>query len=82
MMPHLAEEVFAALNPGTEALVAEMLWPAADPELLRAESVTLAVQVMGKLRATIEVPVGARTRRYSPWRRPRRTCSVRSAASR
>jgi leucyl-tRNA synthetase len=37
-----------------------MPWPEADPDLLRAESVTLAVQVMGKLRATIEVPVEAR----------------------
>ncbi|WP_372617055.1 leucine--tRNA ligase [Falsiroseomonas sp.] len=58
MMPHLAEEVFAALNPGAAALVAQMPWPEADPELLKAETLTLAVQVLGKLRATIEVPVG------------------------
>jgi leucyl-tRNA synthetase len=58
MMPHLAEEVFAALNPGAGTLVAEMPWPEADPELLKAETLTLAVQVLGKLRATIEVPVG------------------------
>ena len=58
MMPHLAEEVFAALNPGTEALVAQMHWPEADAALLKAETLTLAVQVLGKLRATIEVPVG------------------------
>jgi leucyl-tRNA synthetase len=38
--------------------VAEMPWPEADPALLKAETVTLAVQVLGKLRATIEVPVG------------------------
>ncbi len=58
MMPHLAEEVFRALRPDGSVLVAEMGWPEADPELLRAETVTLAVQVLGKLRATIEVPVG------------------------
>ena len=58
MMPHLAEEVFAALNPGAGTLVAQMPWPEADPALLKAETLTLAVQVLGKLRATIEVPVG------------------------
>ena len=58
MMPHLAEEVFAALNPGADALVAQMPWPEADAALLKAETLTLAVQVLGKLRATIEVPVG------------------------
>jgi leucyl-tRNA synthetase len=58
MMPHLAEEVFAALRPGSATLVAELPWPDADPALLKAETMTLAVQVLGKLRATIEVPVG------------------------
>jgi leucyl-tRNA synthetase len=58
MMPHLAEEVFSVLRPGSTVLVAEMPWPEAEPDLLRAESVTLAVQVLGKLRATIEVAVG------------------------
>jgi len=59
MMPHLAEECWAMLRPGAGALVAELPWPEADPKLLKAESVTLAVQVLGKLRATIEVPVDA-----------------------
>ena len=59
MMPHLAEELWFALHPGTTALVAELPWPAADPALLVAETVTMAVQVLGKLRATIEVPVDA-----------------------
>ena len=58
MMPHLAETVFEALNPAGSTLVAQMPWPEADPALLKAETVTLAVQVLGKLRATIEVPVG------------------------
>ena len=59
MMPHLAEEVHARLHPGTDALLAEARWPEADPALVAVASVTVAVQVMGKLRATIELPVGA-----------------------
>lgn len=59
MMPHLAEELWSMLRPDEARLVAELPWPEADPALLRAETVTLAVQVLGKLRGTIEVPVGA-----------------------
>jgi leucyl-tRNA synthetase len=55
MMPHLAEEVYTRLFPDNGHLVAELAWPDADPALLVAESVTIAVQVMGKLRGTIEV---------------------------
>ena len=58
-MPHLAEELWALLRPGTTELVAELPWLEPDPALLKAETLTLAVQVLGKLRATIEVPVGA-----------------------
>ncbi|MBR0657436.1 leucine--tRNA ligase [Plastoroseomonas arctica] len=57
-MPHLGESMHALLRPGA-GLVAEMPWPEADPEMLRADTVTLAVQVLGKLRATIEVAVDA-----------------------
>ncbi|MEA2740853.1 MAG: leucyl-tRNA synthetase, partial [Acetobacteraceae bacterium] len=59
MMPHLAEEVYARLYPDNGHLVAELGWPEADPALLVADSVTIAVQVGGKLRGTIEVPPGA-----------------------
>jgi leucyl-tRNA synthetase len=58
MMPHLAEEVHAKLDPDG-GLVAELPWPEADPALLTAETVTIAVQVMGKLRGTIEMPPDA-----------------------
>jgi leucyl-tRNA synthetase len=58
MMPHLAEEVHARLSP-SETLVADLPWPETDPALLVAESVKLAVQVMGKLRGTIELPPDA-----------------------
>jgi leucyl-tRNA synthetase len=57
MMPHLAEEIAAKL--GGTGLVAEQPWPEADPALLMAETVTIAVQIMGKLRGTIDMPPGA-----------------------
>ena len=59
MMPHLAEETYSRLYPGSQALVAELPWPEADPDLLAAETVTIAVQVMGRLRGTIAVPPDA-----------------------
>jgi leucyl-tRNA synthetase len=59
MMPHLAEEVHALLEPAATRLVAEMSWPDADPALTAAVAVTLAVQVGGKLRATISLEPGA-----------------------
>jgi len=54
MMPHLAEEMWQEL--GGSGLLAEQPWPSFDPALTRDEQVTLAVQVNGKLRATLEVP--------------------------
>ncbi len=54
LTPHLAEEMWLAL--GGRSLLAEQAWPAADPELTRDEQVTVAVQVNGKLRATLEMP--------------------------
>jgi leucyl-tRNA synthetase len=59
MMPHLAEEIYARLSPEGGNLVAELGWPEAEAALLVAESVTIAVQVMGKLRGTVEVPPDA-----------------------
>jgi len=37
----------------------DLPWPEADPDLLVADTVTIAVQVMGKLRGTITVPPDA-----------------------
>jgi leucyl-tRNA synthetase len=59
MMPHLAEELNALLHPDAEALVAETAWPVADMALTAVHSVKIAVQVMGKLRGTIEMVPGA-----------------------
>jgi len=54
MMPHLAEAMWQEL--GGIGLLAEQPWPQFDPDLTRDEQVTLAIQVNGKLRATLEVP--------------------------
>jgi leucyl-tRNA synthetase len=54
MMPHLAEEIWQAL--GGKGMLCDAPWPKADAGLTRDDSVTVAVQVNGKLRATIELP--------------------------
>ncbi|PWB66932.1 MAG: leucine--tRNA ligase [Bradyrhizobiaceae bacterium] len=54
MMPHLAEECWAAL--GHDRLAAEAPWPQADATLLTEETLTLPVQVNGKKRADVTVP--------------------------
>jgi leucyl-tRNA synthetase len=59
MMPHLAEEMYSRIHPGATILVADLSWPEADPDLLTADTVTIAVQVMGKLRGTIATPPDA-----------------------
>ncbi|GAY20574.1 leucine--tRNA ligase [Sphingobium fuliginis] len=56
MTPHLAEEAWADM--GEEGLIADAAWPAVDPALLVEDEVTIACQVMGKLRDTITVPKG------------------------
>jgi len=56
MLPHLAEEAWAAR--GLPGLVADAPWPEADSTLLVEDSVTIALQVNGKLRDTITVAKG------------------------
>ena len=51
MTPHLAEELWAAL--GHKSLLADSPWPLADDALLVDDTVTVAVQLNGKLRGTI-----------------------------
>lgn len=53
MMPHLAEELWNTMN-GT-GLVANAVWPKANPMLLIEDTITIAVQVNGKVRGTIDV---------------------------
>ncbi|WP_250030466.1 leucine--tRNA ligase [Paractinoplanes maris] len=51
--PHLAEELWAKL--GHEGTLAYSPFPVADPEQLKAESITYPVQVNGKVKARVEV---------------------------
>ncbi len=53
MMPHLAEECWAAL--GHDALVAEAAWPQVERDLLIETTLTLPVQINGKKRADVTV---------------------------
>jgi leucyl-tRNA synthetase len=57
MTPHLAEEIWALV--GGEGLLVDAPWPVPDPEYLRADTITLPVQVNGKRRAEIVVPADA-----------------------
>ena len=57
MAPHTGEELWQSLGHGN--LLARQPWPEADPALTIDELVTIAVQVKGKLRATMEQPAGA-----------------------
>ena len=57
IMPHLAEELWQHL--GHDGLVLDAPWPKADQSLLQAEKITIAVQVNGKVRATITLPQDA-----------------------
>ena len=56
MMPHLAEEAWAAANDDT--LISDAAWPEHDPALLIEDEVTVAIQVKGKLRDTVTVAKG------------------------
>lgn len=51
--PHIAEEMWHFI--GNETLLAEQRWPVADAALAADDKITMAVQVMGKMRGTIEV---------------------------
>jgi leucyl-tRNA synthetase len=57
MMPHLAETCWAAL--GKDGLVIDAPWPAVDETLLIESTVTVPVQVNGKLKANVTLPIGA-----------------------
>ena len=51
--PHVAEELWQQL--GHEGLVQQTLWPDWDDSLIIDETITVIVQVNGKLRAKLEV---------------------------
>jgi len=53
MMPHLAEEMWQLM--GHKDIVTDSPWPTSRPELRQENTVTIALQVKGKLRDTLEV---------------------------
>ncbi|NDH62088.1 MAG: leucine--tRNA ligase [Alphaproteobacteria bacterium] len=57
MTPHLAEELWQAL--GHTSLLADAPWPLPEDALLVDDTVTVAVQLNGKLRGTIALPKDA-----------------------
>jgi leucyl-tRNA synthetase len=56
MTPHLAEELWAAI--GHQTWLVHTPWPAADPALTQDDVVTVAVQVNGRLRGTVNLARG------------------------
>jgi leucyl-tRNA synthetase len=59
--PHVAEELWhEVMGPQARArLLADEPWPAFDPALVAADTVTIAVQVNGKLRGEVRAPAEA-----------------------
>jgi leucyl-tRNA synthetase len=57
MVPHLAEEGWAAM--GQVGMVADAPWPVADPALLVDDTVTIAIQINGKLKDSFDAARGA-----------------------
>ncbi|MEE8601108.1 leucine--tRNA ligase [Euzebya tangerina] len=52
--PHLAEELWSRM--GHDTTLAYEAWPEWDEAALAVDSITIAIQVQGKLRGTVEVP--------------------------
>ncbi len=57
IVPHITQAIWEALG-HTEMLI-DAPWPEANPEFMQREEITLAVQVNGKRRDEIRVPVDA-----------------------
>jgi leucyl-tRNA synthetase len=82
--PHVSEELWAQL--GHRESVFVQGWPAADPEALRTQEVTVVVQVDGKVRGRLVVDVDAAEERVRqlalgdekvrPWLAARRVAKV------
>ena len=56
-VPHLAEEMWARMGFNTSVIDAQ--WPTGDKTLAQDNVVTIAVQLCGKMRGTIEMPKDA-----------------------
>ena len=56
MAPHVTAELWERRHPDLPPLHTHS-WPVADPDLVAVDEVTMVVQVNGKVRERIEVPV-------------------------
>jgi len=56
IVPHFAEELWQGL--GNKASIFRAEWPVYDSNLLVEENVTIVIQINGKVRSKIDVPVG------------------------
>ncbi|MGH9019905.1 MAG: leucine--tRNA ligase [Acidimicrobiales bacterium] len=56
LAPHVAAELWSQRHPG-DATVHRQAWPVADPDLVRVDTVVMVVEVNGKVRARLDVPV-------------------------
>ena len=57
MTPHITAELWEVRHPASPPLHAQA-WPAADPAMLVVDTVTMVVQVNGKVRDRLDVPAG------------------------
>jgi leucyl-tRNA synthetase len=56
LAPHLSEELWH--NLGEKKSIHLSTWPVADPQKLITKEVKIVVQINGKVRATLDLPVG------------------------
>ena len=59
MVPHISEELWNLL--GNKNFLIESGWPIADKKFLKIDNITLAVQINGKLKGTIDLPFDTET---------------------
>ncbi len=55
MVPHLAEELWYSL--GNKSSISNECWPKVDLNYIKNENIKMPIQVNGKVRAVIEVPI-------------------------
>ena len=54
IVPHISEEIWSLL--GNQNFLIETGWPTTNKQFLKIENITLAVQINGKLKGTINLP--------------------------